>query len=230
MFVDNGKTIRCRVCEREWPDTPKDKGEYPKYTDDGVWLDRETFWRKEDLEKAKKVIGIDYGFTPKSKDEKFPIDNNLPYRQVHWLNLSKLADFMGEFTKDDLEHPIWPFFFWLDKKSTKLKTDAYILNPKYEESTPQSEEWEEEFDKYFDGLTIGILTGDRTQPVLQNNEMEVPRLKSFIANLLSLQRQRLEEKVEGIPTETVMSNAGGAWEITAEDMKRAVLQVIREMK
>jgi len=56
------------------------------------------------------------------KDEKrFPINNNLPYRQVKWLSLSQLADFMGEFTKDDINHKIWDFFFWLDNKSVKIK-------------------------------------------------------------------------------------------------------------
>ncbi len=53
--------------------------------------------------------------------KKFPINNNIPYRQVEWLSLSKLANFMGEFTKDDLDSKIWDFYFWLDKKSKNIK-------------------------------------------------------------------------------------------------------------
>jgi hypothetical protein len=53
--------------------------------------------------------------------KKFPINNNIGYRQVEWLSLSKLADLMGEFTKDNQKSKIWDFFFWLDNKSTKIK-------------------------------------------------------------------------------------------------------------
>jgi hypothetical protein len=54
----------------------------------------------------------------------FPIDNNIPYRQVEWLSLSKLADFMGEFTKDGNDNSqVWDFFWWLDKKSRFIKSN-----------------------------------------------------------------------------------------------------------
>lgn len=59
--------------------------------------------------------------TKNTQHKEFPIDNNIQYRQVEWLSLSKLADFMGEFARDDRESPIWDFFFWLDGKSTGLK-------------------------------------------------------------------------------------------------------------
>lgn len=43
------------------------------------------------------------------------------------------------------------------------------------------EPWIEKFDKEFGKLTLGTLSGDIGSPVFHNNELEVPRLKSFIS-------------------------------------------------
>lgn len=47
------------------------------------------------------------------------------------------------------------------------------------------EEIEEEFEKEFGDLTLGILSGDEKSPVFINNELEKPRLKSFLSQAIS---------------------------------------------
>lgn len=61
----------------------------------------------------------------KEKKDRFPINNDVPYRRVEWLSLSALANFMGEFTKDDMKSKVWEFFFWLDKKSKGIKAEEF---------------------------------------------------------------------------------------------------------
>jgi hypothetical protein len=52
----------------------------------------------------------------------------------------------------------------------------------------------EEFENQFGKLILGILTNDKGGPVFVNNDLEVPRLKSFISSLLISERSRIANK------------------------------------
>jgi hypothetical protein len=40
------------------------------------------------------------------------------YRDIEWLSLMSLADFIAEYTKDgEIKRDAWDFWRWLDKKS-----------------------------------------------------------------------------------------------------------------
>lgn len=59
-----------------------------------------------------------------------------------------------------------------------------------------SDTWEREFDKAFGNCILGVLSGDKSSPVFVNNEIEMPRLKSFIRATLKAQRIKDLEEIE----------------------------------
>ena len=61
----------------------------------------------------------------------------------------------------------------------------------------QKESWEDEFQKEFDNLTLGKLSGDKGSPVFINNDLEVSRLKSFIREKIAEARQEERDNMLG---------------------------------
>lgn len=78
--------------------------------------------------------------------------------------------------------------------------------------------WIESFNQEFGKMIIGTLSGDKSSPVFVNNELEVPRLKSFIA------KEKEESYQEG-------KKEGAAFKAGWEDMgNQLILQGIETYK
>lgn len=94
---------------------------------------------------------------------------------------------------------------------------------------PKKEDWEQDFDKEFGDLTLGILSGGKGSPVFVNNELEVPRLKNFI------HRQREEAAREErkrilalLPKYMMMPEDSGKTRVEASLLDRICAAITKE--
>jgi len=65
----------------------------------------------------------------------------------------------------------------------------------------QKTEWEKEFDEQFDKMTFTTVD-------IKGKEVDRPKIKAFISQLLSTQRQQLISEIEGIVGEDEVSDDG----------------------
>lgn len=83
------------------------------------------------------------------------------------------------------------------------------------------EDWETEFDAVLE--------------TVDSPENYYNHVKSFIRTNRTALLKEIEEKIERLPTETVLSSMGGVWEVASKkmmgkEMKEAVLTLIRNLQ
>ena len=104
--------------------------------------------------------------------------------------------------------------------------------PQTEElGTTVAEEWEIEFRKQFGDLTLGLLVNGKNSPVFVNNDLELPRLKSFISSTIksSIEEERAEimKKVMDLQ-EKFPDHESDEYDLGQHDMKAKVVQIINK--